>query len=823
MNEPLSPKTRIRRLVARQRRDRRLFMIGVTLLIFVGIVAAVLVLVFLRPEDDSTNAPVRPPQALSPSMPPTPAPTIRAGPPTPAPLSQAGETEASASPSAAPSSADEMDLPTWIELGSPVPGQAVILSNDSRTMAVLDGSTVRIYHWVDADWQQLGQSIEVSSSAGIMVPFALSKDGRTIVVSRADRTQILRFQDDSSDWSLIGDLALPTNSLALARDGNVVTISTGISLQVFRFNAAEDEPWSLVSGAPVSSSGDRRLVATNADTSIVACSNLEGKVLVFRYSRNDSTWNRMGQELKQRANRGFGASLALSEVGLELAVGGTDEVQVFTFHTSDQTWKPLGGSIDTDNGSTVALSGDGNTLAVGGTGQAGVYEYRGIHGWMKILDANGGTGPIFVSLSRSGSSVGVSSGGQVAVLGHPDSPLLRSNNPTIPVNELVWSRLGNEVEAQVVNGELHPQSLALSGEGRLMALADPSKLRLLRLDSSNVWTPITNGPDVNDQVYAVSISKDGSTLAFAIRSSGEEASNNRSNGSVQVVQFDSNGGWRWLGQRIEVDTSPNSSIAISEEGGTLALGAPYYNANEGSVTVFQYNTVISWWLPQGQIITGDKQGDLCGTSVSLSSNGNTLAVGCPGNSNIQLNSGLVRVLRYEANGWAPLGQDALFGQLRKIHFGVSVDLSGSGARLAVGAPGDFSGLVGQTHVFELEGNVWIPVGGIVSSDGTDPDLAGRAVALSSDGTTLAVGAPGGKAVWVLNQVNQQWQIIGVFDSDKEGFGSLVSVSIDGGVVAVGGAHNENSHFVRVMQQEASSTRRQQRQLLRSSSNMQQQP
>merc|ERR1712142_1160509 len=90
------------------------------------------------------------------------------------------------------------------------------------------------------------------------------------------------------------------------------------------------------------------------------------------------------------------------------------------------------------------------------------------------------------------------------------------------------------------------------------------------------------------------------------------------------------------------------------------------------------------WSQVGLDIDGEAAGDYSGSSVSLSSDGATLAVGATLNDGNGSNSGHVRVFRFNGNVWSQIGFD-IDGQAADDYFGSSVALSSDGATLAVGA------------------------------------------------------------------------------------------------------------------------------------------
>ena len=95
-----------------------------------------------------------------------------------------------------------------------------------------------------------------------------------------------------------------------------------------------------------------------------------------------------------------------------------------------------------------------------------------------------------------------------------------------------------------------------------------------------------------------------------------------------------------------------NSVSLSDNGDVLAVGARC-NAENGAIdsgrtSVFQFNSVSSFWKQVGQSIDGEAGGDASGYSVSLSGDATVVAVGAPLNDSGGRNdAGHVRV--YETN------------------------------------------------------------------------------------------------------------------------------------------------------------------------------
>ncbi len=250
------------------------------------------------------------------------------------------------------------------------------------------------------------------------------------------------------------------------------------------------------------------------------------------------------------------------------------------------------------------------------------------------------------------------------------------------------------------------------------------------------------------------------------------------------------------------------SVSLSSDGMMLAVGAKWYdgsyygNDNRGHVQVYKY--MNGAWTSLEDIV-GEHPGDEFGYSVSLSRDGTVLAVGAPRNDN-KLETytiiGHVRVYKYANGAWSQLGGD-IDGEIGS-YFGSSVSLSSGGNVLAVGAPGASIATPGtnnvgqQVRVYEYvaTSGIWTQRGGSIVGEAPG-DYSGDTggVCLSSDGNVLAVGAKlndpsllnDAGHVRVYQYANGAWtQLGGDIDGEAAGdmSGSSVSLSSDGTLLAV---------------------------------------
>lgn len=205
---------------------------------------------------------------------------------------------------------------------------------------------------------------------------------------------------------------------------------------------------------------------------------------------------------------------------------------------------------------------------------------------------------------------------------------------------------------------------------------------------------------------AVVLSTDGSTLAVGALYA--DVNGNADQGSVTV--FTRSGG-KWAEQGVlTVDGAANDwfgySIAMSSDGGTIAVGAVYAtvdgNKAQGSASVFARQGG-KWSLQKTVTAADGAAGDLFGYSVSLSADGGTLAVGATG-SDVDGNAdqGTASVFTRDG-GWALQATLTTATAAAKANFGTSVSLSADGNTLAVGGP---NAGAGAANVFTRANGAW---------------------------------------------------------------------------------------------------------------------
>jgi hypothetical protein len=361
-------------------------------------------------------------------------------------------------------------------------------------------------------------------------------------------------------------------------------------------------------------------------------------------------------------------------------------------------------------GRSVSLSGDGGTLAVGATGEDS--NANGIDGNQADNSASD-SGAVYV-FSRSG---------------------------------IYWPQQAYIKASNADSGDSFGGSISLSGDGNTLAVG-------ALYEGSNA-----TGIDGNQTDNSASIS--GAVYVFT-RSGSTWAQQ----AYVKASNTDSLDGF-------------GRSVSLSDDGNILAVGASAEDSNatgidgnqadnsvSGSGAVYVFTRNGSTWAQQAYVKASDTDSsDAFGTSLSLSGDGNTLAVGATGedSSTSGINSapddlaslsGAVYVFTRSGSTWAQQAYVKASNTDSDDYFGTSLSLSDDGNILAVSASTEASNATGidgnqfdnseyrsgAAYVFTRNGSTWAQQSYVKASNTDSYDRFGKSLSLSGDGNTLSVGA-----------------------------------------------------------------------------------
>jgi len=391
-----------------------------------------------------------------------------------------------------------------------------------------------------------------------------------------------------------------------------------------------------------------------------------------------------------------------------------------------------------------------------------------------------------------------------------------------------WNQLGSDIDGEAA-GDQSGRSVSLSSDGSIVAIgapyndgsySDSGHVRVYE-NISGTWTQL--GADIDGAAggdysgRSVSLSSDGTIVAIGANKNDDNGNNS---GHVIVYQYSSSTtpNWTQLGADIDGEASYNYSgwsVSLSNDGSIVAIGAIYNaaggNSNSGHVRVYENKipTQNEWdngnvikgadagnanptggtkyWVQLGTDIDGEASGDYSGWSVALSNDGTIVAIGANKNDDNGNNSGHVKVYQYSNNSWTPKGFD-IDGEAADDESGIAVALSNDGSIVAIGANKNDAG---NTNTTDDRGHVRVYKNKIPTQNEWDN---GNVIKGADDGNANPTS---GTKYWVQLGTDIDGEAVGDYS------GYSVSLSSDGEIVAIGAIYNgetgSGSGHVRVYQ------------------------
>jgi hypothetical protein len=465
-------------------------------------------------------------------------------------------------------------------------------------------------------------------------------------------------------------------------------------------------------------------------------------------------------------------------------------------------WTKIGGDIDGEatgdqSGYSITTSADGTIIAIGGP-------------------YNDGSGNLLPD------------GGHVRVYRYnPSKTTAQFNQSVSGFGPVGWDRIGGDIDGEAADDK-SGTSISLSANGTVLAIGA----------NYNDGTGSNAG---HVRIYSYNPSK---TTANNLGPAGWD----RLGGDIDgEAAGDTSGGTDWN----------HDSVKLSADGTIVAIGAVTNagnGSNSGHVRVYKYNSSKTTaqtnqslsgfgpvgWDRLGSDIDGEAVNDYSGYSVGLSADGTVVAIGAWANDGTGADAGHVRVYRYTPSkivavtnqsdasfgpiGWTRLGAD-IDGEAVGDRSGTGIGISADGTTLAIGAHINTSS-TGHVRVYRYNASKsssngigpagWDRLGGDIDGEATG-DLAGDTVAISADGTIVAIGAISNagsgansghvrvyrytpsKLVAVTNQFDASfgpigWTRMGIdFDAENAG-DSLVraALSSDGTRLVIGARYNDGT-------------------------------
>ena len=257
-------------------------------------------------------------------------------------------------------------------------------------------------------------------------------------------------------------------------------------------------------------------------------------------------------------------------------------------------------------------------------------------------------------------------------------------------------------------------------------------------------------------------------------------------------------------QNSEASDRFGSSIALSSDGNTMAVGAPLDNvgSNSDQGSVYLFSKSGNNWVFQSQIFASDGAGaDAFGSSVSISGNGNTLVVGAPGSD---INSiGAVYIFTRSSGVWTqqpkiviaynPAAMNPTFNNRQ----GSKVLVSSDGNTLFAGTSS------GGQYIYSLSAGVWTQEADLAQQNGFNIfSHQGNYAALSADGNTALLGyesfpvnGVASGTAFFFSRTNGVWtlqaQVTPPNLNANSNFGSSVGLSADGNTAIIGSPYSNS--------------------------------
>jgi trimeric autotransporter adhesin len=287
---------------------------------------------------------------------------------------------------------------------------------------------------------------------------------------------------------------------------------------------------------------------------------------------------------------------------------------------------------------------------------------------------------------------------------------------------------------------------------------------------------------------------------------------------------------------------------LSADGTTLAVSAFHESSNSTGVNGDQENNIASNsgavyvfvkinnnWQQQAYLkASNNDPDDGFGVAISLSADGNTLAVSATGEDSLETgingdqsddstsNSGAVYIFRRVSNVWAQQAYIKASNTGGDDRFGYAISLSGDGNTLAVSAlnedssstgidgnQGDSSSYTnsGAVYIFYFSSDTWIQQSYLKASDTQSLDNFGFSLSLNDDGNILAIGAPqtenasrqsdyNSGSVYIFKRSSGIWEQTTLLTSSQPGFqdffGFSTALDSAGNTLVVGAGGDSNS-------------------------------
>jgi hypothetical protein len=346
-----------------------------------------------------------------------------------------------------------------------------------------------------------------------------------------------------------------------------------------------------------------------------------------------------------------------------------------------------------------------------------------------------------------GASVALSADGSTALIGAPSDDFRVGAAWVFTRSGSTWSQQGNKLTGGGERGEGEfGTAVALSADGNTALIGGigddkDTGAAWVFTRSGSTWSQqgeklVGSSPEIEGRFgQSVALSGDGATALI-----GCGPFYGHGGGAWVFTRTGST--WAQQGPRIDPsgevgEGNFGTSVALSSDGSTALIGAPWDNSHAGAAWV--YTRSGEEWVQQGNKLTGGEESGsngfgegAFGYSVALSAEGNTALIGGPADTN---ESGAAWVFIRSGSTWTQQSPKLTTGE------GVNGYYAGFGRSVALSGSGDIALIGGRGAVFERSGSTWVEAQPqLFSGEGSEHEF-GESVALSADGATALIGSP----------------------------------------------------------------------------------
>jgi hypothetical protein len=252
-------------------------------------------------------------------------------------------------------------------------------------------------------------------------------------------------------------------------------------------------------------------------------------------------------------------------------------------------------------------------------------------------------------------------------------------------------------------------------------------------------------------------------------------------------------GWRQTAELTASDSADGDyfgwSVAITAGGTNVVIGAPGHDSQTGAA--YAFSRTWSGWRQATELTAGDgAAGDFFGNSVAITPDGGTALIGAPYRRTY---TGAAYVFTRTWSGWRQATELTASDGASTDFFGWSAAITADGNTALIGAYGHDSG---TAYLFTRDRTGWQQTE-LAAADKGPSDNFGTSVAITPDGNTALIGAvyhSDAGAAYLFSRTRDGWQQTELTASDAgsdDEFGMSVAITPDGDTALVGAYRHDS--------------------------------